>query len=432
MNDLVEPPLPVRVTRETVCYFQLADPAARCRRSSRSSAGTYAHDFYALADPVHGVKAGAHNAGVESDAHDEAEPPTPMSPSASRPGRRERFDARRPGAGRGRRPASTRRRRTRRSCSSGAAASSSARRAPATASSSRPAIGERLAGLATRRRLPAMPTYQVRGEVPRKRHIQFRENGTLLTEEVMGLEGFSGNESILYHLTSPCRVKELGDVRADRARGVGARGARAPALRDGARSSRAATPIGGRQLLMWNEDVEISLCRPSRGDGLLLPQRRGRRGDLRPRGLRHARDDLRRPALPARRLRRRPARHDLPLRARGRAAAPRLRVAGPDRDPAPLPQRVRAAARARAVLPPRHPPADRAAHASASAASSRRPGAGQGRLPGRTSSTTTRSTSSAGTATSTRGRSRSTTSSRSPAASTCRRPRTRPSRAATS
>ena len=55
-----------------------------------------------------------------------------------------------------------------------------------------------------------MPFYQRRGEVPRKRHIVFRENGRLLTEEVMGLEGFTGNESILYHLESPCRVKELG------------------------------------------------------------------------------------------------------------------------------------------------------------------------------------------------------------------------------
>jgi len=54
-----------------------------------------------------------------------------------------------------------------------------------------------------------MPFYQRLGEVPRKRHIQFRENGTLLTEEVMGLEGFTGNESILYHLQSPCRVMEL-------------------------------------------------------------------------------------------------------------------------------------------------------------------------------------------------------------------------------
>ena len=55
-----------------------------------------------------------------------------------------------------------------------------------------------------------MPFYVQLGDVPRKRHIQFRDNGTLLTEEVMGLEGFTGNESILYHLHSPCRVKELG------------------------------------------------------------------------------------------------------------------------------------------------------------------------------------------------------------------------------
>ena len=54
-----------------------------------------------------------------------------------------------------------------------------------------------------------MPMYQRLGDVPRKRHIQFRDNGTLLTEEVMGLEGFTGNESILYHLHSPCRVMEL-------------------------------------------------------------------------------------------------------------------------------------------------------------------------------------------------------------------------------
>src|SRR6185436_5646994 len=59
-------------------------------------------------------------------------------------------------------------------------------------------------------RLRHMPFYQRLGDVPRKRHVQFRANGTLLTEEVMGLEGFDGNESILYHLTSPCRVEKLG------------------------------------------------------------------------------------------------------------------------------------------------------------------------------------------------------------------------------
>ena len=64
-----------------------------------------------------------------------------------------------------------------------------------------------------------------------------------------------------------------------------------------------------------------------------------------------------------RRLRRRPARHDLPLPPRGRAALPRVRDAGADHDPEALPQRARPADGARAVLPPRHPRADRAAHA---------------------------------------------------------------------
>src|SRR5439155_10757711 len=50
--------------------------------------------------------------------------------------------------------------------------------------------------------------YVAMGDLPPKRHTQFRSNGTLLVEEVMGYEGFSGNESILYHLQSPCRVAE--------------------------------------------------------------------------------------------------------------------------------------------------------------------------------------------------------------------------------
>ncbi|HEY3727158.1 MAG TPA: hypothetical protein VGL51_08300 [Solirubrobacteraceae bacterium] len=35
-----------------------------------------------------------------------------------------------------------------------------------------------------------------------------------MTEEVMGFEGFSGIESILYHVQTPCRVNELGSFRA--------------------------------------------------------------------------------------------------------------------------------------------------------------------------------------------------------------------------
>src|SRR5213592_3608406 len=107
-----------------------------------------------------------------------------------------------------------------------------------------------------------MPFYQRRGEVPRKRHIVFRENGRLLTEEVMGLEGFSGNESILYHLQSPCRVKELGDFEPIE-RDEWVPDAHAHRLFKTIDVEPGGDPIGGRRLLMWNDDVEISLCRPT-------------------------------------------------------------------------------------------------------------------------------------------------------------------------
>src|SRR5512142_850719 len=52
-----------------------------------------------------------------------------------------------------------------------------------------------------------MPSYHRLGEVPRKRHIAFRQpDGSLYHEHVMGSRGFSGPESILYHLHAPTRV----------------------------------------------------------------------------------------------------------------------------------------------------------------------------------------------------------------------------------
>ena len=107
-----------------------------------------------------------------------------------------------------------------------------------------------------------MPFYQRLGEVPRKRHIQFRKNGTLLTEEVLGLEGFTGNEAILYHLHSPCRVKELGGFRPiEREEWVPEAHAHRHVRTNGIPEGGDA--VSGRRLLMWNDDVEISLCRPA-------------------------------------------------------------------------------------------------------------------------------------------------------------------------
>ena len=62
VNDLIEPPLPVRLTRETVCYFRPADsrPVPAFVSFGPRTGGIC---FYALADPVHGIKAAVHHGG---------------------------------------------------------------------------------------------------------------------------------------------------------------------------------------------------------------------------------------------------------------------------------------------------------------------------------------------------------------------------------
>lgn len=76
INALVDPPLPVRVTRETVCFFEPADLDRPVPSVVSLEQGRYGHHLYALADPVHGIKAGLHRAGAETDA-DEVVGPDP-------------------------------------------------------------------------------------------------------------------------------------------------------------------------------------------------------------------------------------------------------------------------------------------------------------------------------------------------------------------
>ncbi|MBX3170412.1 MAG: homogentisate 1,2-dioxygenase [Candidatus Eremiobacteraeota bacterium] len=58
-----------------------------------------------------------------------------------------------------------------------------------------------------------MPFYHHLGQLPPKRHTQFRNpQGVLYTEEVMGLEGFSGIQSLLYHNHPPTRIKKAEKI----------------------------------------------------------------------------------------------------------------------------------------------------------------------------------------------------------------------------
>jgi homogentisate 1,2-dioxygenase len=104
--------------------------------------------------------------------------------------------------------------------------------------------------------------YASLGQVPAKRHSQFRQNGTLLVEEVMGYEGFSGNESILYHSGSPCRIAEVGPLRPLERRAWDPQ-AHVHRLADLRGVEPSGDPLSGRQLLMFNNDLEVSVCKPT-------------------------------------------------------------------------------------------------------------------------------------------------------------------------
>jgi homogentisate 1,2-dioxygenase len=105
--------------------------------------------------------------------------------------------------------------------------------------------------------------YHAIGELPAKRHTQFRDNGTLLTEEVMGYEGFSGNESILYHLQSPCRVAEVLDFTPiEREEWVPDQ--HVHRLTNTAPLERGGDTVFGRRPLMFNSDVELGIAKPTK------------------------------------------------------------------------------------------------------------------------------------------------------------------------
>src|SRR4051812_20529416 len=107
--------------------------------------------------------------------------------------------------------------------------------------------------------------YVTLGDVPAKRHVQVRRDGAgspLLTEEVLGYEGFSGNETILYHLHSPCRLAEVGGFAPIR-REEWVPETHVHRLADINAAPAGGDPVTGRRLLMYNDDIEVSVVKPT-------------------------------------------------------------------------------------------------------------------------------------------------------------------------
>ncbi len=105
--------------------------------------------------------------------------------------------------------------------------------------------------------------YHQLGKIPHKRHTQFRkENGELYAEELFGAEGFSGSSSLLYHEVAPTTVKDIKhgeEIKIE------------PWEENLLRHHHLLThdlpyagdPISGRITILYNNDVQISLCRPN-------------------------------------------------------------------------------------------------------------------------------------------------------------------------
>ncbi len=108
-----------------------------------------------------------------------------------------------------------------------------------------------------------MTYYHALGDIPHKRHTQFRKpDGSLYHEEVMGIHGFAGIQSILYHHRPPTQVRHVEMVER--------------VVLDyeepGHLRNRALHPtdvpaggnaIEGRVPLMGNQDVVLSMVRPT-------------------------------------------------------------------------------------------------------------------------------------------------------------------------
>jgi homogentisate 1,2-dioxygenase len=105
--------------------------------------------------------------------------------------------------------------------------------------------------------------YCRRGTIPPKRHTQFRQpDGSLYHEELMGIRGFSGNKSLLYHLRPPTAVQRIErgcEAKVDYVEG-GAVRHRLLRTKDARAGGDA---VQGRLPLMGNQDVTISVARPT-------------------------------------------------------------------------------------------------------------------------------------------------------------------------
>ncbi|MBL8759060.1 MAG: homogentisate 1,2-dioxygenase [Phycisphaerae bacterium] len=108
-----------------------------------------------------------------------------------------------------------------------------------------------------------MPHYCRLGELPQKRHVQFRRpDGVLYSEEVFGTEGFVGPTTTMYHINPPTQVYGWKTLYSTKVEYV-----EADVMRMRHVKSAPVKPhgdvISGRVVLFGNSDVEMAVINPA-------------------------------------------------------------------------------------------------------------------------------------------------------------------------
>ncbi len=113
-----------------------------------------------------------------------------------------------------------------------------------------------------------MPYYRSVGEIPPKRHVQFRRpDGSLYAEELMGEEGFSFDSALLYHTNSPTSLRAIEGVETEDQE-LSANHTLKPRHFKTHQLKAGGNTVMARALLMGNEDCTLSYFVGSDDSGL--------------------------------------------------------------------------------------------------------------------------------------------------------------------
>lgn len=108
-----------------------------------------------------------------------------------------------------------------------------------------------------------MAYYHRLGNIPPKRHTQFRQpDGSLYKEELVSSKGFSGIYSILYHIQNPNNIKSIDKPTPYSWGPANEHGLQQTHLKTSGVGITGKDYLSARKMLMMNKDVMMGICTP--------------------------------------------------------------------------------------------------------------------------------------------------------------------------